>query len=167
MGNGIGRRDFLRGLVGLASVGAVGSLSGGCADAIIAGGAYHYGKYKAREEMNREGRENNDEYKFDGKIVIQRWKDDGNKLADPEELLGDIGDSVNLSNVSLLVSLNYCISPSDSVLYTLLNSSDETIFECDSNTHAIVIPQGGLKEGIYTLHAGHLKGYSRKFTVTR
>ena len=106
------------GLVGrvvLAGGALVGGLnSGGCL--AVAGGVAGYYAGKSAEQNNKVG----------PMITIQRWSDSVvvNDSFDKGEILGDIGDSVNLSNVGLYIRLS---GPDLPVTYTILDSNDNVI----------------------------------------
>ncbi len=162
------------GLVGLLvyTLGAL--VNSGCAVATGAAG-YYYGKDKARKEVAAEQGSGNVGGKKiyaeveRGKIRMNRWKDsNGNRIDDKGELLGDIGNSVNLSNMAVSAIVSYYSHIPISISYKVLDSSDNVVIEHVCFQQTFLIFEGALPSGDYTLVAQHGNGvHSRKFSVTR
>ena len=168
------------GLVGrvvLAGGALVGGLnSGGCLATATGVAGYYYGKDKAQDEVvNVGGGDSNGSAPINYAkppvevgIKINRWKDNGDRVAAQSEWMGDIGDSVNLSKVGITATVTYYSWQPIDILYILFDASDNVIVERTYFQGTFPICQNSLSAGDYTLVAkyGNIT-HSRKFSVTR
>jgi hypothetical protein len=153
------RRGFFKGLAGLAGAVAVSGCVNGPAMRLATGVVAHRG-VGAMINYDAKGEATSPNY-----IVIKRWddknKDRDIKDKDKNELLGDVDDSVNISNIGIF----FCLSGSygTPVRYSILDSDDNVLAQRTSST-GLVCHKEGMAAGEYTFAAGAI---SRKLIIKR
>ena len=130
------------------------------------GDEYDINMRERLRELDRETEERNEKR---GRIMMRRWKDlDGDGVATREELLGEISDSVNMSNMGLYIVVDYYTNAGTSIKYTLLDSDDNIIVTRCIADGSWLLHSNKLFEGKYVVLAQYEGATSsREFTVAR
>ncbi len=102
-------------------------------------------------------------------ILMRRWKDiNENKLDDSGELFGEIGDSINMTNMGLNIIVDYHSVAGTPITYTLLDSNDNILVTRCLIKRTWLLHPNKLSEGKYTVVAQYGNTTrSREFTVIR
>ncbi len=102
-------------------------------------------------------------------LRIMRWNDDGDGRVQNNELLGDIGDSVNLKGVRLYIDMGDISRMSTPIEYTIMDENGNILASREILRGAWTFPKGCISPGKYRVIAQqkHKRGVGcfREFIV--